>query len=921
MLSEPVLALADRLASLAPAPLTARDAAVDRRGGERVRASSSRRCTPAGSRSSASPGPSTARPSALPAPPTCARAAGSGRSCPGTHAMPAPYAYRCPIRHCRETCDCTCLDAGFELVDQQSVGSLAAMICEPILSSAGVIVPPDGWLARGRRALREPRHAADRGRGADRASAAAAPGSTARREGVVPEFLTLSKTLGGGIPLSATLTTDAIEADCVAQGPRAQHVPRRRPAAGRGRDRRARRDRRRWPGRARGAAGRPPAARLRGLADRHATVGDVRGPRVCWPASSWCATGRRASRPRASRRRVGAEAMTLGLSLHPIPTGPVGPLLPHRAAADGDDRRDRSRGRPARRGARPRWPDLKRAADVPMRAHPTGKEQPWGNTARPRDRPGGCGRRAGDGRRSGDRVESGEDDPDRPRTARSRRARSRADGRLRHGREGDLRAPSTSRSSRGTRRAQAGRRCRARRASWSAPSRSARAARYSIHAFSFGASNRPRSAAAGGGAGAGKVKVADVEVLKDIDVLTLDSTEGVFTGKHQPTVKVVLFDPGTTTPRATYTFRDVLFTAARSSSAPVRSSGSRSPTASHAHHRRATLRVEHHAEQEGLTRAAPVCPHRADGRGSARASTCGCQLVILPACRGKPTPALPPPTRGGADPPSPPDRARRRSAPWCSRSASAGADGPRVARATRRRLPPTPPSASRRPPPPRRCPPPCRARARSSSTARRTANKVALTFDDGSCDACIGSVLADARADRDAGDAVPERRLRALLGPARAPRSASWSRAGSIDLGNHTWSHNDVRTQSAAMLKDELQRNEDWMRRQLRRLVVPDLPAAVRHVQRRRGAPRRQVGLDDDGHLERGIARLGGPRRRRDRGRADEAAWSRARSSCCTPTTAPPRRRCRASLPSIQAKGLQPVTLHAAARGVIRPGW
>src|SRR6185436_17538149 len=40
----------------------------------------------------------------------------------------------------------------------------------------------------------------------------------ASREGVVPAFLTLSKTLGGGLPLAATLTTDAIEADCVERG-------------------------------------------------------------------------------------------------------------------------------------------------------------------------------------------------------------------------------------------------------------------------------------------------------------------------------------------------------------------------------------------------------------------------------------------------------------------------------------------------------------------------------------------------------------------------------------------------------------------------------------------------------------------------------------------------------------------------------
>ena len=88
----------------------------------------------------------------------------------------------------------------------------------------------------------------------------------------------------------------------------------------------------------------------------------------------------------------------------------------------------------------------------------------------------------------------------------------------------------------------------------------------SIHSFSFGASNET-VVSGGGGAGTGKVKVADVEVLKDIDDLTLDSTEGVFTGKHHPTLKVVLFNPGTTTPRATYTFSDVLFSATQQFSA------------------------------------------------------------------------------------------------------------------------------------------------------------------------------------------------------------------------------------------------------------------------------------------------------------------------------------------------------------------
>ena len=67
---------------------------------------------------------------------------------PGAHGDPAPNAYRCPIRHCRGSCDGTCLDVGFDMVDAQSSGSLAAVIAEPVESSGGVIVPPEGYCGR-----------------------------------------------------------------------------------------------------------------------------------------------------------------------------------------------------------------------------------------------------------------------------------------------------------------------------------------------------------------------------------------------------------------------------------------------------------------------------------------------------------------------------------------------------------------------------------------------------------------------------------------------------------------------------------------------------------------------------------------------------------------------------------------------------
>ncbi|HEY2938351.1 MAG TPA: aspartate aminotransferase family protein [Gaiellaceae bacterium] len=143
--------------------------------------------------------------------------AGYGPLLPGAFLLPAPYAYRCPIRHCDGACDCTCLEAGFELVDQQSVGSLCAVIAEPVLSAGGIIVPPDGYFRRLRKLCDN--------RGMllvlDEAQTGFGRLGTMfgfEHDGIVPDFVAVSKTLGGGIPLAATITTSAIEQDCVGKG-------------------------------------------------------------------------------------------------------------------------------------------------------------------------------------------------------------------------------------------------------------------------------------------------------------------------------------------------------------------------------------------------------------------------------------------------------------------------------------------------------------------------------------------------------------------------------------------------------------------------------------------------------------------------------------------------------------------------------
>jgi 2,2-dialkylglycine decarboxylase (pyruvate) len=138
---------------------------------------------------------------------------GYGPAIPGSMALPAPNAYRCPIRHCTDRCDLSCLEVGFELIDAQCSDRPAAAIAEPILSTGGVIVPPPGYFprlkelceARGMLLILDEAQTAFGRIGANFAF---------EQDGVVPDFLAVSKTLGGGIPLAATVTSAAIEEAC-----------------------------------------------------------------------------------------------------------------------------------------------------------------------------------------------------------------------------------------------------------------------------------------------------------------------------------------------------------------------------------------------------------------------------------------------------------------------------------------------------------------------------------------------------------------------------------------------------------------------------------------------------------------------------------------------------------------------------------
>jgi 2,2-dialkylglycine decarboxylase (pyruvate) len=143
---------------------------------------------------------------------------GYGPTLPGNFTLPTPNAYRSPFRRPDGSYDWEAeLEYGFALVDQQSTGALAACLVEPILSSGGVIDLPPGYLAR----LRE--LCAERGMLLILDEAQTGLGRTGHmyafeRDGVVPDILTLSKTLGAGLPVAAVVTSAEIEQVCRDRG-------------------------------------------------------------------------------------------------------------------------------------------------------------------------------------------------------------------------------------------------------------------------------------------------------------------------------------------------------------------------------------------------------------------------------------------------------------------------------------------------------------------------------------------------------------------------------------------------------------------------------------------------------------------------------------------------------------------------------
>ena len=136
---------------------------------------------------------------------------GLGPFVPGCYVAPYANCYRCPLSLTYPDCGIACAEKTREVIKNQTSGAVAAIIVEPMQGTAGNVIPPPGFLP----AIREIAREAGALFIADEMITGF--GRTGRfwgvdHDGVVPDVVTAGKGIGGGFPLSAVISTEALTA-------------------------------------------------------------------------------------------------------------------------------------------------------------------------------------------------------------------------------------------------------------------------------------------------------------------------------------------------------------------------------------------------------------------------------------------------------------------------------------------------------------------------------------------------------------------------------------------------------------------------------------------------------------------------------------------------------------------------------------
>ncbi len=134
---------------------------------------------------------------------------GLGPFVPGTYSAPYAYCYRCPLHLTYPDCGLACAEETRRVIRNQTGGAVAAIIVEPMQGTAGNVIPPPGFLPAIRAIAQESGalFIAD--------EMITGFGRTGRfwgvdHDGVVPDVMTCGKGIGGGFPLAAVVSTEAL---------------------------------------------------------------------------------------------------------------------------------------------------------------------------------------------------------------------------------------------------------------------------------------------------------------------------------------------------------------------------------------------------------------------------------------------------------------------------------------------------------------------------------------------------------------------------------------------------------------------------------------------------------------------------------------------------------------------------------------
>jgi 2,2-dialkylglycine decarboxylase (pyruvate) len=139
-----------------------------------------------------------------------------GAGFPGITQIPMPYEYRCEFG-CGGTCNLACARHARAQIEGGSSGLLAAILTEFLFSSIGVVPPPPQWIEEIRKM------ADDYGAILIADEAQTGLGRTGewfafQHYDVAPDLIVISKTLGGGMPLSAVIVSDKVAQTAEADG-------------------------------------------------------------------------------------------------------------------------------------------------------------------------------------------------------------------------------------------------------------------------------------------------------------------------------------------------------------------------------------------------------------------------------------------------------------------------------------------------------------------------------------------------------------------------------------------------------------------------------------------------------------------------------------------------------------------------------